>query len=483
MKPFVPSLLLSGVLFALPSDYAQGQGRVTREENKAVETQLTRNAGGHILTNDNVWSPDSQWIAYDVRSDAEGATFDSETIEMVNATSGEVRRLYTASNSAKCGVVTFNPRRFQVAFILGPENPTPDWSYGPSHRQGVMVDAAHPDKAINLDARDLTAPLTPGALRGGSHVHIWNHDGRWLSFTYNDALLGQFTEETSDHDTDVRNVGVSAPQNEITVAPDNPRNHDGTLFSVLATRTTARPRPGSDDIQRAFEEGWVGANGYKRPDGTSQKHALAFQGEVLTAEGKPISEVFIADLPEDLTHASPDGPLEGTPTRRPLPPLGTQQRRLTHTENRPFPGIQGPRHWLRCSPNGEQIAFLMRDDAGIVQIWTVSPNGGAPRQITRDSWSVASTFTWSGNSRFIAYVADNSVFVVEVSTGQSVRLTPRSEDANAPLALACVFSPNGKKIAFLRRVPVSTEPDAPRFNQIFIVTLPQSLLRGNTTPL
>ncbi len=480
MKPILSALVFSGAVLTHFGGVARGQQSAPKDKNRVVETQLTHNAGGHILTNANVWSPDSQWIVYDVRSDAEGALFDSDTIEMVNAQSGEVRRLYTAHNGAKCGVVTFNPRHFQVVFILGPENPTPDWVYGPSHRQGVMVYVNHPDKAVNLDARDLTAPLTPGALRGGTHVHMWSPGGQWLSFTYNDALLDHFTEETGDHDSDVRNVGVSAPQGKVTVSSDNPRNHNGTLFSVLTTRTTARPRPGTDDIQRAFEEGWIGTNGYKRPDGTRQKHALAFQGEVLTAAGKPISEVFVADLPEDLTQASPDGPLEGTLTRRPLPPLGTRQRRLTRTENRAFPGIQGPRHWLRCSPDGAQIAFLMRDDAGLVQLWTVSPNGGTPRQITRDSWSVASTFTWSANGRFIAYVADNSVFVVEVSTGQSVRLTTRCDDANAPLAIACIFSPDGKKIAYQRRIAISAESGAARYNQIFTVTVPEALLHGHT---
>ncbi|RYX84485.1 DUF3748 domain-containing protein [bacterium] len=440
-----------------------------------MEIQLTREARGHILTNANVWSPDSQWIVYDVRSDTEGVNFDSDSIEMVNVSSGEVRRLYTARNGAKCGVVTFNPRRFRVAFILGPENPTKDWSYGPSHRQGVMVDVARPELAVNLDARDLTPPLTAGALRGGSHVHVWSPDGRWLSFTYNDALLDQFVEETEGHDCDLRNVGVSAAQKKVRVSEEHGRNHDGALFSVLATRTTARPKPGSDEIKRAFEESWVGNEGYVKRDGTRQKRALAFQGEVVTSAGKTISEVFIVDLPDDLTRASADGPLQGTPTKRPLPPLGTQQRRLTYSENRVFPGIQGARHWLRSSPDGEQIGFLMRDDTGTVQLWTVSPNGGMPRQITRDVWDVASAFSWDYSGHVVSYVADNSVFMVEVATGESTRLTERSSDSEAPLALACVFSPDGKRIAFLRRVAHSTEEGAAYFNQIFVVDLPESL--------
>ena len=475
MKSLLLGWLFAGVPFLVAPAVGFAQNRAPKGENNGVETQLTHNAGGHILTNAAVWSPDSRWIVYDVRSDAEGALFDGERIEMVNVSSGEVRRLYTARAGARCGVVTFHPRRMSVVFILGPQ-PTPDWQYGPSHRQGVMVETAHPDRAINLDARDLTAPLTPGSLRGGSHIHMWSPDGKWLSFTYNDALLDRFPQETPANDNDLRNVGISAPQGKVRVAADHARNHDGALFSVLATRTKANPNPGSDEINRAFEESWIGARGYRRLDGTRQKRALAFQGQVVTAQNQTISEVFVADLPDHVRRPSPAGPLQGTLSKRPIPPLGTRQRRLTHSENRRFPGLQGPRHWLRSSPDGAQIGFLMRDDAGIVQLWSISPNGGAPRQITRDHWNVASAFSWNRSGKLVAYVADNSVFVVQVATGQSVRLTPRTGDANAPLPLACVFSPDGQRIAFLRRVPISGASDAPRFNQIFSLALPAFLL-------
>jgi dipeptidyl aminopeptidase/acylaminoacyl peptidase len=242
----------------------------------------------------------------------------------------------------------------------------------------------------------------------------------------------------------------------------------------LVTRTTANPIPGSDEIRRACEEGWIGTNGYARSDGTRQRRALAFQGQVVTSGNQTNVEVFVVDLPEDLTAAG-DGPLPGTATRMPFPPRGTVQRRLTRTEARRFPGVQGPRHWLRGSPDGARIAFLMKDDAGVVQLWTVSPNGGAPVQVTRNPWNIASTFTWSSDGRLLAHVADHSVCVTEVHTGVTTRLTRRTPGPESPRPEACVFSPDGRSIAFVRRRPHGERS----FNQVCVVRFaPGALLQG-----
>lgn len=434
-----------------------------------TERQLSRGLRGRILTNTGVWSPDGEWIVYDTRSDAAGDNFDGDFIEMINFRTSEVRQLYRAKNGAHCGAATFHPRENKVVFILGPEHPTPEWQYGPFHRQGVIVDAAKNATAalaVNLDARDLTPPFTSGALRGGSHVHVWDAAGEWVSFTYEDHVLAQFKDATQDNDFNLRNIGVSASVRPVHVKKDHARNHDGEYFTVVVTRTTANPKPGSDEIKKAFEEGWVGTDGYVRADGSRHRHALAFQGHVVTANGETIPEVFIVDLPDDLTQSG-DGPLAGTETRMPFPPKGCVQRRLTFTAQRKFPGIQGPRHWLRASPDGTRIAFLMKDDAGVVQLWIVSPNGGPPRQVTRNPWSIASTFTWSPDGRFVAHVMDNSVCITEVAFGETHRLTPRTDDATAPRPEACVFSPDGKKLAYVRHVAESGQS----CNQIFVVSL------------
>jgi hypothetical protein len=419
-----------------------------------TEVQLTTAPHGHVLTNAAVWSPDGLWVVYDVRSDPAGDQFDGTRIERVNVETKEVQVLYESKNGACCGVATVCPISGRVVFILGPEHPTPDWSYSPSHRQGVIVDPNRPGVAINLDARDLVPPFTPGALRGGSHVHTFDAAGEWVAFTYEDHVSAAGRGEPSQ-----RNVGVAVPIGPVSVPKSHPRNHDGSHFSVLVTRTVANPKSGSNEIAKAFEESWIGTNGYLRPDGTRQMRALAFQGHVVTDRGETISEVFVVDMPDDVTVPSDNGPLQGTATLRPRPPWGTVQRRLTYTADRKYPGIQGPRHWLRSSPDGARIVFLMKDDAEIVQLWTVSPNGGSPEQLTRNTTDVASAFTWSPTGRWIAHATAVCVCVTDARTGETHRLTDPSD--GPPRPEACVFSPDGKRVAFVRTIG--------GWNQVFVV--------------
>ncbi|HTN76877.1 MAG TPA: DUF3748 domain-containing protein, partial [Pirellulaceae bacterium] len=280
-----------------------------------------------------------------------------------------------------------------------------------------------------------------------------------------DHLLAQLPSVGDGHDWNQRNVGVSVPGHDVAVDRDHPRNHDGRFFSVLVTRTVNQPQPGSDEICRALEEAWLGTAGYLRADGTRQSRALAFLGEVVTDEGQHVHEVFVVDLPDDVTQPGDDGPLAGTAMRRPRPPRGTVQRRLTFTANRQHPGVQGPRHWLRSSPDGARIACLMKDDAGVVQLWTVSPLGGAPRQVTQHSSSIESAFSWSPDGRGVAYVCAGRIVVTDAASGSSRYLTVATEPASAPRPEAVIYSPDGDRIAFVRPVVCGDR----RWNQIFSV--------------
>jgi len=434
------------------------------------ERMITDSLYSKILTNINCWTQDSRKIVYDVRSAKNGDVFDGKRIEAIDINTRKVENLYESQDTACCGVATCSPVDGRIVFIHGPENPDDFWNYSFQHRRGVIRYADGRTKT--MDACNIVPPLAPGALRGGSHVHVFSGDGQLVSFTYNDHILNVLDERNKDisnlqeHDIDQRNVGVAVPLRAVTVNRLHARHHDGTHFSVLVTQTVNQPKPGSDEISKAYEEGWIGKSGYQKPDGTIQKYALAFLGDVVLNNGQNAAEIFSIDLPDEIADfAVPgDGPLEGTTTRRPFPPKGVVQQRLTRTANRKYPGIQGARHWLRSSPDGSKIAFLMKDDNGIVQLWTISPNGGEPKPWTSGKNNVASAFTWSPDGLSIAYVMDRSLFAS--SESQTIRLTPKTEDSSAPLPHAVVFSPNGKHIAFMRNICFAKEE---YFNQIFVL--------------
>ncbi|OON40210.1 biopolymer transporter Tol [Izhakiella australiensis] len=408
-----------------------------------MEKQLTFAPRNHQLTNINVWTADSQWLVYDVRPSQ--SSFSGLTLERVSL-SGEREILYTARDGAHVGVVTASPTLPQrYLAIHGPEYPDLRGHYDFHHRRGVVVQAGI---AQTLDACDITPPYTPGALRGGTHVHVYSPDGERISFTYNDQVMHQL-----DIKRDLRNVGVAVPLKAVRPPKQHPREYDGSHFCVLVSQTPPEPRAGSDEIDRAYEEGWVGLHGYLRTDGSRQHSALAFIGDTRSAQGEKVAEVFIVDLPQadaDFAIAGAQ-PLQGTPAALPAPPAGVMQRRLTFTHQRRWPGlVNQPRHWLRSAPDGSEIAFLMKDDQGIVQLWGIAPSGGEPRQITHSEWSMQSAFSWHPQGGKLAIICDNSVMQVEAESGEMQRLTPRSR--LAPVGDAAVWSPDGRYIAFLRQV-------------------------------
>ncbi|EOW7872519.1 DUF3748 domain-containing protein, partial [Serratia marcescens] len=111
------------------------------------EKQLTFDPRGHQLTNINVWTPDSQWLAYDVRP--RGASFTGLSIERVNVASGAVEVVYRAQHGAHVGVVTVSPDApARYAFIHGPEHPDSAWQYDFHHRRGVIV--SEPDRELAI---------------------------------------------------------------------------------------------------------------------------------------------------------------------------------------------------------------------------------------------------------------------------------------------------------------------------------------------
>lgn len=393
--------------------------------------QITFTPRNHQLTNINTWTPDSNWLVFDVRPS--GASFTGETIERVNVNTGELEVIYRATQEAHVGVVTVHPKSEKYVFIHGPENPDETWDYDFHHRRGVIVSQA---EVSNLDAMDITAPYTPGALRGGSHVHVFSPNGELVSFTYNDHVLHERSPAL-----DLRNVGVAAPYGPVNVSAQHPREYSGSRWCVLVSQTTPAPKPGSDEINRAYEEGWVGES------------TLAFIGDTLSVTGEKVPELFIVDLPQNESgwKQPGDAPLEGTEATMPAPPSGIHQRRLTFTHERAFPGlVNQPRHWVRTNPQASEIAFLMRDNHGVVQLWLISPQGGEPRQLTCCATGIQSAFNWHPSGKWLGFVLENRIACCDAQTGEIDFLTERH--GNPPSADAVVFSPDGRRVAWMEDV-------------------------------
>jgi hypothetical protein len=314
-----------------------------------------------------------------------------------------------------------------------------------------------------MDARDITFPFTPGALRGGTHQHEWSSDGQWIGFTYNDAIMKSLEDRTGIH-WNLRTIGVSCPIKSVKVDPDSAdENNDGTHFSVLVVKVVPNPVPGSDEISHAADDSWVGTSGYQKPDGSWQR-ARAFIGTVRNRNNEPVKEVFIVDIPEKIDIPGADGPLEGTETTFLMPPKGTVQRRLTWTADSNHPGCSG---FTRCSSDGKYIAFRAKDENGVDQVFFISPIGGVPMQITSHETPVQSAVRWQLDGNAIFYIWDNSIIKLKLNNGGPAgnfqRLTQRTDE---PL-FNFIVAHNGKLIAFNRFVKFGKG----KTKQIFILKL------------
>jgi hypothetical protein len=386
------------------------------------------------------------------------------TIEMVNVTSGEIKELYHTTNQTESGpgvgAATFSPVAGRVIFIHGIRNSGKNNPYGFTRRTGIAIDIDKPNQPIFMDARDITPPFTEGALRGGTHAHSWSGDGEWISFTYNDHVMEQLAK-TDTSVKDLRTVGVMAPFKRVMVNDTGSvENNNGEMFATVVVKVTENPQKGSDEIDRAFDEGWIGIKGYQKKNGEWQKRAIAFQGNLRDENGKTKTEVFVVDLPADLTTSKRDEPLEGTTHSRPNVPEGVVQRRVSFTND----GIKGPRHSLRATPDGSLIGFLSEDKNHLIQIFAVSPNGGEIKQVTYNSFPVESAFNFSPEGKDVAYMADNSIFVTDLETGKSIRMTNRFPDDERPVG-SPVWSNDGKLLAYNRYIK---NKDG-RFLQIFYI--------------
>lgn len=435
-------------------------------QTDTAEKQITHDLTyHHDLDNNDNFSPDGQWLVYDTRTD-DGGIAESARIERVNIETGEKQVLLGIQNNGiwgpGAGAVSYSPKENAVVFIHGLSNSTKENPYQQWRRTGVIIHDTRPNVPVYMDARDVTPPYTPGALRGGTHRHEWSGDGQWIGFTYNDAILKALEDSTGEK-RNLRTIGVSQKTGAVKV-DEHPENVSGEWFSALVVRVVPNPAPGSDEISHAASDSWVGTNGYITPSG-SRQIARAFLGTVKDKNGNDVPEVFIVDIPGDITQPGPLGPLEGTDTDFPMPPKGAAQRRLTFTANTSHPGCSGI---VRSSPDGSQLAFLAKDKNGIGQIFIISPHGGKPKQITECESDVTGNLRWHPDGKHVTYVYERRIVLCEAGDAafksRIQNLTEPSEAAPSNL----VWSPDGKVLAFNRLVKNDT---ANATQQVFILKL------------
>jgi dipeptidyl aminopeptidase/acylaminoacyl peptidase len=110
---------------------------------------------------------------------------------------------------------------------------------------------------------------------------------------------------------------------------------------------------------------------------------------------------------------------------------------------------------VRCSPDGGQIAFRMRDKQGRWQIFLLPPTGGTPVQATFVEGGVDTGARWHPSGHAVVCVAGTRIVATVVQKGerfgQSIALGDR-----APAPYALVWSHDGRTIAYNRVVALDT---------------------------
>lgn len=101
----------------------------------------------------------------------------------------------------------------------------------------------------------------------------------------------------------------------------------------------------------------------------------------------------------------------------------------------------------QLSPDGKIIAYSVGDvdkaaNRTLTQIYTVSADGGNPKQITKDTKSSSSP-RWSPDGKRIAYVYGSQIWTMDADGDNRRQVTRISGGAGNP-----VWSPDGKLIAF-----------------------------------
>lgn len=384
---------------------------------------LTSRPAGHTLHHQHVFSPDDQYIVFDGRND-ETKIGETAEIGVVQVASLTESVLYRNPNQTiygpGVGAASFHPQRKRMVFIKGLDHADVEHPYAISRRIGLAVDLEEPLRGIHLDARDTLAPYTAGSLRGGTHSHGWSASGELVSFTYNDAFV----------DTELRVVGVMVPVEQPILVDEGPENNKGEMYSAIVSEVVAQAAFGSDEIEKAFDECWLGT-----------KNTIAFQGNTRNADGELITEIYVVAI--DVATVLSDRDAVGQAGERPRVPHGIQQRRLSRTVK----GLSNLRHWLRASADGRYVYALAKDNQERNQLVQCDALSGDFTYISAFDFSIDSPINISYKGDKLTFIAQNKVFMYTLASRELEQLTNFAAD-DLSLAGVPVFSRSDKQIAF-----------------------------------
>jgi Tol biopolymer transport system component len=104
----------------------------------------------------------------------------------------------------------------------------------------------------------------------------------------------------------------------------------------------------------------------------------------------------------------------------------------------------------RFSPDGKRIAFMRQDERGRWHVWTIRPDGGGLKQVTKGARPETDP-AWSHDGKLIAFArqAENGlwhIYVVPRSGGAPRRITGLGTSDSYPS-----FTPDGKSVVFVRQ--------------------------------
>ena len=380
-----------------------------RDSLTAVVTLLTSEERGHTLNRRQVLSADGNWVVFDTRND-DTQIGKTKSIERLHLGTGRVEPIYELKHATEfgpgVGAAAYHPHDDKILFIHGLHNCCSETPYGVSRRFGALWDtnvipAEFRFGASQIDGSSPVPSFVPlGVISGGTHAHSWSPNGQRISFTYDDALRPSMPRTVGFMTSDPAVCQIVSEH--FHAAKPNRCSPAETFAGRFASFLLFEPDPNLG-IRKAVEECWVG------------NHSIAFLGNIVSKRGEEISEVFAADLPSDLEIAESLKTTSRNHTGQVL--SGIEFRRLTFLENRPFPGVQGPRHWLVSSPDGRSLYFLLRDGNGVVQVAEIGIDTGDLRILTELEHGIEGQISIDSEGRRLAMASGGVVHIYDLETG------------------------------------------------------------------